>query len=858
MQTARQKANVEKLNAIKSGKIDNRQSTIWSQPSPWSQDNISTTPAVTNPTLKIPKVNFGGNSSITDNIVTTPPKTPGVALSTGGMTTPTAAPKFDDDLLFWEAAKQKELASWGAYLAKRNDYLAQDFFYNAPSFNKDTVENDIYTYLKQKGITWSQDDITNTVRAIRTQVAAMKQPDPLQNELDAVDRKYAKTKEQLLSSGAIEDRYTNFNEVNNEITNVTTTAGQYMADNKIKGMPTDQDIQKIAQKSWVSFERAKRIMEGYWYETLQMQPEFAAETNRWYNRAVSKREIERNRTLEDLQTQLDQTKQKIQRQQQDIMQKAERNISAISMLGALRGYTNTSGFTKGITQVHDDAIELVNRLETQLRQAESATDKDRARLLENYNIALAQAKEDLDLQTRDINVQMGTKYSSILSQYGGDVLYDKLKEFNSELLDAKISVVNNYVDVIGKLNKQKYDEADQIMKMDNYLRGNQKDNLGLLTQNDGQILTNYSINDLASMYKSGDLSLNDYKMLQSAMLTKAQNTLYDQGTPTDADFTALGDYLEQWMSVHDAIVATIQQSNGRLEPLTTRKGETTSSTKKSWAAGDRAIRHSNPTAMTVDVAKTLGLVEGVDYEKGDAFVGSWGKQLYTARFKWDPLATTIKALDIAAQSPNKSAFYTQWWSPRRTHTAIPDAKRLAMSKEQKEEVVKEMFDRESPYSWDDMVANAGKNAGLKDTFEAVNVGYASAGDITKAMKENKVWPVKFLQDYLKEKAPTYDEWAIYSAWATLKAASKEFGSSSVVIPALKANYGTDATVKFLIKNYATALEDKPEDFSKLVAAAIGKGTKYNEDVVRDALDEAGYGRNKRRKFINKLDDLLWL
>jgi len=33
----------------------------------------------------------------------------------------------------------------------------------------------------------------------------------------------------------------------------------------------------------------------------------------------------------------------------------------------------------------------------------------------------------------------------------------------------------------------------------------------------------------------------------------------------------------------------------------------------------RTDRHNNPVAMTTDVAKTLGLVEGVDYTVGDPF-----------------------------------------------------------------------------------------------------------------------------------------------------------------------------------------------------------------------------------------------
>lgn len=59
----------------------------------------------------------------------------------------------------------------------------------------------------------------------------------------------------------------------------------------------------------------------------------------------------------------------------------------------------------------------------------------------------------------------------------------------------------------------------------------------------------------------------------------------------------------------------------------------------------RADRHNNPTAMTTDTAKSMGLVEGRDYVRGDSFKDSKGHTLYTAKFNNDPVATTIKAID---------------------------------------------------------------------------------------------------------------------------------------------------------------------------------------------------------------------
>ncbi len=110
--------------------------------------------------------------------------------------------------------------------------------------------------------------------------------------------------------------------------------------------------------------------------------------------------------------------------------------------------------------------------------------------------------------------------------------------------------------------------------------------------------------------------------------------------------------------------------------------------------GMRTDRNNNPTAMTTDVAKTLGLKEGVDYTQGDPFKSSDGTISYTAKILGDPIQTTIKALDAAANDPKKQAFYTMNGAQRWDHTAIPDLQWLSMSPEQKQAFVGKMYQKE--------------------------------------------------------------------------------------------------------------------------------------------------------------------
>lgn len=99
----------------------------------------------------------------------------------------------------------------------------------------------------------------------------------------------------------------------------------------------------------------------------------------------------------------------------------------------------------------------------------------------------------------------------------------------------------------------------------------------------------------------------------------------------------------------------------------------------------RTDKNNNPTAMTTDVARELGLVYGVDYVQGAKFPGN--SNLYTARLLGDPVAITIKGLD-------QGGFYTRSGKQRWSYIGIPQAQWNKMSYSQKVAVVKTMYKRE--------------------------------------------------------------------------------------------------------------------------------------------------------------------
>lgn len=76
----------------------------------------------------------------------------------------------------------------------------------------------------------------------------------------------------------------------------------------------------------------------------------------------------------------------------------------------------------------------------------------------------------------------------------------------------------------------------------------------------------------------------------------------------------------------------------------------------------RTDRNNNPAAITTDIAKQAGLIEGTDYVAGDPFPAP--SSLVTAKLLGDPIQLTIRVID-------NIGYYTRSGAQRWTYIAIP-------------------------------------------------------------------------------------------------------------------------------------------------------------------------------------------
>lgn len=94
----------------------------------------------------------------------------------------------------------------------------------------------------------------------------------------------------------------------------------------------------------------------------------------------------------------------------------------------------------------------------------------------------------------------------------------------------------------------------------------------------------------------------------------------------------------------------------------------------------RTDANNNPAAFTTDIAKQAGLKLGIDYEEGDPFPSPSTSKLITARLLGDPVAITIRVIDVIG-------YYTQAGNPRWIYIALPKYLWRSMTLDQKRDII---------------------------------------------------------------------------------------------------------------------------------------------------------------------------
>jgi hypothetical protein len=158
-------------------------------------------------------------------------------------------------------------------------------------------------------------------------------------------------------------------------------------------------------------------------------------------------------------------------------------------------------------------------------------------------------------------------------------------------------------------------------------------------------------------------------------------------------------------------------------------GATGTPAETGGASDFRTDRNLNPTAMTTDVARSLGMVEGKDFVQGDPFTSASGKTLYTAKMLVptgvDAIANTVRQFDEAVAS-GKNLFSTKSGTPRWTHTSMTNQQWSSLSEEEKRAAVEKMY----------------KNEGGSGVLSQVPTQQPSTGGVLSAAQKSQIDALK--------------------------------------------------------------------------------------------------------------------
>ena len=488
--------------------------------------------------------------------------------------------------LFWSKAQEAEkLNPW--FIQKRNDVYAMDIAKVIPNLTQENADKSILEYLKAKDVNWTlwtwenwNLDVQNTLLSIKNRIWTL----PTEEELrvkqltwratDAYNRKeaniesqYAAEKNTFLKQWAVEDRFTNFNEVNDKINNILTVAWQHRAENWYVWTPDDAQIWEIATKAWQDFATTKKILEWRGFEDLKLQDEFAKKSSEWYDRQLQDQETSRNRAIQDADTQHWRTLTALNEQIDDVKKNMEDTLSVWEKAWALSWWIRSSGYVQWLESIRNKAIENMNRLKTRAERDSEDTALNKSRINETYWINTTRIKTDLENSLNQIKTQNGSALSTYLAEYApsSSELTRKLDELDNKFGLESQEAFNNYLKNLQWITDTMTYDTEKALKLDQLKQNLQQTNITNLMANNGAALAWISYSDLSTMLQKWDISPTDYTSMTWYMKTLWLSSLQSLGTPTQDDISLYNSLLSQNVSPQQALATVVAKNPSRFQ-----------------------------------------------------------------------------------------------------------------------------------------------------------------------------------------------------------------------------------------------------------------------------------------------------
>jgi len=616
-----------------------------------------------------------------------------------------------------QAEEAERLNPW--FLSKRNDVYGMDILKQTQDYQKMTdqdKDNVVRDYLKSRDtdstlFSWErgEEDVRNTVWAIRARLGEMEQwPSQEKDALTAawdreildLEDRYDQDRKQMLRAWAIEDRYTNFNEINDNIQGTMEVAWQHRADNMYTGMPTDEQIDEIAQQSGNDFATTKQILEGRGYEALEMQWEFKEKAERWYTRWADDLEQNRQRAITDADTSHMRTQTALNEQIDDVQRTMERKVAVWEKSWALSWANRSSWYMQGLDNIRTDALRNMDRLKTRKDWDTEDTAQMKTIITDDFERDITRNWEDLTTAMNSLKMEQWLSLSSYLHEVSpsSTEMSRRLRELEDDFDNKSLDVIAKYHDTSKKAVDDMYYKTEKLLELEQTQQNLQQTNVTNLLQNNWAALAGLSYNNLSEMLQQGTISPTDYSTMTWYMNTLWVSALQSMWVPTQQDLQMYNSFLDQNMTPSQAINAVAQASWGRLSMAATAEqndwklNTSTNEYYRTWADGNlefsdtltaEQTAQSTYTAPQYDAADQSDMQNwevflynsklGSDWGQCGSYVNDYLQSMWIDRLFVDPISAkmAVKNSDIPAigsvaiidrqNNPNATDAQKKYW-----------------------------------------------------------------------------------------------------------------------------------------------------------------------------------------------------
>lgn len=317
--------------------------------------------------------------------------------------------------------------------------------------------------------------------------------------------------------------YTNFDTVNNLYTWVVNELTAWMDNNWV--IP-DSLYQQVANKYGLTLDEVKNPQSIFkkWELTAEWKEKLWVTA---FESGIDKQTTDFERRKADIQTNLDKTIENLNFQIDDVGQQLARNIGWTEAQGAWSGALRGSWYMQGIENIRKDWETTINRLKTLAQQATTASEEDISRLTEDFNLWIAEAKKEMNTQLDDIKKNSILALSEAQTVYWlwSDKLSKTLDKINQEYWIKSNQAVSAYLSNLKSMNDLATQNMNLIEKSNQLEEAKANKRYEDYLSNNGAILQNTSLTQLAQDVWNGTISLQRANDLKQIMLTSIQSTL---------------------------------------------------------------------------------------------------------------------------------------------------------------------------------------------------------------------------------------------------------------------------------------------------------------------------------------------